>query len=32
LQFEQRKSALETKQSCELCVFCMVGPLPDEAR
>ena len=28
LQFAQRKSALGTKQSCELCVLFMVGPLP----
>src|SRR5215472_2831428 len=31
LQFGQRKSALETKQSCELWVLFMVGPLPDDA-
>src|SRR5215472_17532194 len=31
LQFGQRKSALETKQSCELWALFMVGPLPDDA-
>jgi hypothetical protein len=31
LQFAQRKSSLETKQSCELWVLFMVGPLPDDA-
>src|SRR5215472_7000261 len=31
LQFGQRKSSLETKQSCELWVLFMVGPLRDDA-